>query len=112
MKEYTYIFSLNYIIMNQISVKNLREKKFSMILDVRSKDEYDRGHIPGAKLYDMGDIEKWSKKLKKDKEYYLVCKSGVRSGFAYVMLEDMGFEKCYNVVGGTDAWIEEGYEIE
>ncbi|MEC8339561.1 MAG: rhodanese-like domain-containing protein [Nanoarchaeota archaeon] len=98
--------------MNEITIDELKEIKFATVIDVRTKDEYERGHVPGAKLNELADLDKWSSKLKKDKEYYIICKSGGRSAMACMQLKSKGFDKCYNVVGGMDAWIDEGYEIE
>jgi hydroxyacylglutathione hydrolase len=98
--------------MNEITVKELREKHYDIIIDVRTQEEFDRGHVPGAKHLELSHIHTWCKKLKKEKIYYIICKSGRRSGIACTMLVGIGFEKCYNVSGGTDAWLSEGYEIE
>lgn len=98
--------------MEEISVQDLKEKKFATIIDVRTKEEYNRGHVPGAKHHELADLEKWSSKLKKDKEYYFICRSGARSGVACIQLKSKGFTKCFNITGGTMAWINEGYDIE
>ncbi|MCX8113216.1 MAG: rhodanese-like domain-containing protein [Bacteroidia bacterium] len=73
-----------------------------VILDVRTPDEYQGGHIKGAQnlnLYD--DFEKAIQKLPKDKEYYLHCASGRRSGMAMEIMRKHGF-RAYNLGGYRD----------
>ncbi len=98
--------------MQTITVAELKAKKESgeelYILDVREQSEYDAVNM-GAKLIPLGqiangevdEIEDW-----KDKEVIVHCRSGVRSMQACMILEQMGFEKTYNLTGGILAWDE------
>lgn len=75
------------------------------LLDVRTAGEFSAGTIKGAKNLDVTSSQFQSalKTLDKDKEYYVFCRSGNRSGSACQMLSDQGF-KAYNLAGGVGAW--------
>ena len=75
------------------------------LLDVRTAGEFSSGTIKGAKNLDVSSSQFQSalNTLDKDKEYYVFCRSGNRSGSACKMLSDQGF-KAYNLSGGVGAW--------
>lgn len=83
------------------------EQKDYMLLDVRTPQEFRNGHIPGAVLLDIYDPEFKNKieKLDKDKTYYVICRSGNRSGMACQVMHDMGFKDLYNLEGGMLDWM-------
>jgi rhodanese-related sulfurtransferase len=76
------------------------------LVDVRELSEHDEFNIGGI-LLPLGDIrvgEIDSIEHLKEKEVYLYCRSGNRSGQAALILESMGFTNVTNVVGGMLAW--------
>ena len=75
------------------------------LLDVRSAGEFAGGTIQGAKNLDMmsGQLQKSLGNLDKNKEYFVFCRSGNRSGSACNLMADQGF-KVYNLAGGVGAW--------
>ncbi|GAB3199622.1 rhodanese-related sulfurtransferase [Pontibacter aydingkolensis] len=75
------------------------------LLDVRTAGEYNSGSIQGAKNLDFlsGQFQAALNSLDKDKEYYVFCRSGNRSGSACNLLADKGI-KAYNLAGGVGAW--------
>lgn len=75
------------------------------LLDVRTAGEFASGTIKGARNLDVSSPQFQSalKTLDKDKEYYVFCRSGNRSGSACEMLSAQGF-KAYNLAGGIGAW--------
>ena len=75
------------------------------LLDVRTAGEFASGTVPGAKNLDIlsGQFQAALDSLDKDKEYFVFCRSGNRSGSACQMLSDKGI-KCYNLAGGVGAW--------
>ncbi|MCS7188932.1 MAG: rhodanese-like domain-containing protein [Bacteroidia bacterium] len=82
-----------------------------VILDVRTPQEYQRGHVKGARNIDYyGNFEEAIQKLPKDKIYYLHCASGRRSGAATEIMRKQGFE-AYNM-GGYSAVVEAGFPTE
>ncbi len=88
----------------QITPRELDQKKGIMILDVRTDREYEQGHIPGAVNVQLSDIGDKVKKLKKDKDLVVYCRSGNQSIWAIKRLMGMGYKNLYNLKGGYSAW--------
>ena len=79
----------------------------SIILDVRTEEEFESGYIAGAKnldIYGGADFISSIEELDKSKAYFVYCRSGARSGQACQLMEQMGFEQVYNLEGGVLAW--------
>jgi rhodanese-related sulfurtransferase len=79
----------------------------AVILDVRTEEECLDGIIPGAINIDIykgqGFIYKLEE-LDKTKNYYVYCKVGGRSGQACSIMNELGFEHTYNLLGGFMNW--------
>lgn len=88
----------------QITPRELDQKKGMAVLDVRSHKEYEQGHIPGAVHVPLAEIGDKVKKLKKDKETVVYCRSGNQSIWAIKRLMGMGYKNLYNLKGGYSAW--------
>jgi hydroxyacylglutathione hydrolase len=82
-----------------------------MILDVRSRDEWEEGHIDGSKNIYVGLLNDRVEDLPKDKKIAVVCKTGTRSSFASSILQRSGYVTLTNILGGMDAWKKAGYDI-
>ncbi|PWN07850.1 rhodanese-like domain-containing protein [Rhodohalobacter mucosus] len=90
------------------------EKERGVVIDVRTKMEYDEGHLEMTdKLYDFnsGEFHENVDDLEMDKTYYLYCRSGNRSGQAARLMKNKGFENVYNV-GGFEDLVRAGFEAE
>ncbi len=72
----------------------------AIVLDVRTKGEYQSGHIKGAKHIPLDALNAQMDKLKKETPVITCCASGMRSASAKAMLKAKGFE-AYN--GGS--WV-------
>lgn len=85
----------------------------AVILDVRTADEYNTGHIDGAILIDYrsADFSKQIKELDPSKEYLIYCRSGVRSSHAIDSLKLLGFTHLTELEGGINAWKQEKLPI-
>ncbi len=88
----------------QLTPKELDQKKGVMLLDVRTDQEYEQGHIPGAVHVPLADIGDRVKKHKKEKELVVYCQTGNRSIWAIKRLMGMGYKNLYNLKGGYSAW--------
>ncbi len=79
-----------------------------IILDVRTKAEFDQGHIKGAINMSHNLIEDNIAKLSqyKDKTVVVHCRSGRRAGVAEHILADNGFTKLRHLEGDMNAWVE------
>ncbi len=90
--------------------EKLRADKKNLVLDVRTKKEFDDGHIPGAINIDVNaaDFQAKVAKLDKSKSYLVHCAGGVRSVTACKRLAPAGFEHLVNLEGGYKAWEKAG----
>lgn len=74
------------------------------LLDVRQPSEYEKEHLPGAKLIPLGQLGDSLAEIDKDKPVITYCAIGGRSRVAAQMLNGNGFRKVYNLTGGIKAW--------
>ncbi len=82
-----------------------------IVLDVRTPQEFAAGHIEGARLIPVQDLERHLKALPKDRQIYVYCRSGRRSARAAKMLATHGFDRVENMLGGIEAWKAAGYPV-
>lgn len=73
-----------------------------IILDVRTKEEYNEGHLKNAINIPV-DIINTFEESNKDKEIIIYCRSGVRAGTAMNELHKMGYTNLYTF-GGIQDW--------
>jgi rhodanese-related sulfurtransferase len=83
------------------------------ILDVRTPQEFEKGHIAGAKLIPIAELNDRITELNpvKDKEILVYCYAGNRSKTACGILEKNGFPAIKNLQGGITAWIKNGNKV-
>ena len=82
-------------------------------VDVRPRDEWDEGHLPGALHVPRNNLESRVEALLPDKTQTLVvyCASGTRSAFATKTLRDLGYEHAVNLEDGFVGWKRNGYDF-
>ena len=68
----------------------------TIVIDVRTPDEWLSGHLENAQNIEWQDILNIKESVKKDEEIYLYCRSGNRSGKATRILTDAGFVNVIN----------------
>ena len=69
-------------------------------IDVRTKEEYAEGHIPGSINIELDEIEKIVDIIKdKNSHIYLYCRSGHRSGIALNKVKELGYRDLTNIGG-------------
>lgn len=77
------------------------------ILDVRTQEEFFKGHIDGAQNLDFYDsFELKISKLNKNRTYLIYCQSGNRSNAAMSAFKQLGFKEVYELDGGYNVWQE------
>lgn len=79
----------------------------AVILDVRTEEEVEEGYIPEAKNIDIYQGQAFVNELEqldKSKNYYVYCRSGKRSSQACTLMDQMGFNETYNLLGGFSEW--------
>lgn len=88
-----------------ISVDQLKRMNSVDIIDIRSKNKYERNHILNARnvLFDdlIFDPDKY---ISKNEKTYIYCQSGNRSKILCSILSKKGYDVC-NILGGYQAWI-------
>jgi len=75
-----------------------------LLLDVRQPEEYEAGHVPGAKLIPLGELEARKKELDQRKKIITYCRSGHRSMAAAIALCGLGFKGIHHMDGGILNW--------
>ena len=78
----------------------------AVIIDVRDKDEWDEGHIPGAIHMSRGTIELDIEEKVPDPNAMIICHcgGGGRGALATDSLQKMGYKNVRNMAGGFKAW--------
>ena len=98
-----------------IEFKNeLSSTSNSILLDVRTPEEYAKGHIPNAININVLDnsFNSEIKSLDKSKTIFVYCKVGGRSADAAIKLADNGFKKITDLKGGIMAWENNKFPID
>jgi len=83
--------------------EKLKSAKRPLVVDVRQPEEYQAGHIAGAKLIPLGALSQRMKELPKDREIVCVCASGSRSRAAAKQLIGAGYT-VLDMSGGMMTW--------
>lgn len=101
---------------NEITVEDAAKKMGDSgvrVLDVRTPDEYARGHIEGSENLDYyaGDFKSKIEQLDHSKTYIVHCASGGRSGKAVKLMRELSFTAAYNLTGGFNEWMNKGMAV-
>ena len=100
--SYNYITSIE-------AQERLKSEKGIIVLDVRTKEEYETGHINGAILIDVNNLQEEAESILTNKEssIFVYCRSGNRSITAAKILVKLGYKSVYDL-GRLNDW---PYEI-
>jgi glyoxylase-like metal-dependent hydrolase (beta-lactamase superfamily II) len=82
----------------------LREGRACRVLDVRRPAEWQAGHIADAVHVPLNTLAEQAAELPKDESVAVICAGGFRSSIGTSILEQQGFTRVTNVVGGMAAW--------
>ncbi len=108
----------NILILNLADTKKIFEKKTSVFVDARKKEQYMKGHIKGSinmPVYDFYDyIEKFMTNYNETTPVITYCSSKkcTDSNILAQYLFDMDYKNIKIFIGGFDKWKEKGYKIE
>ena len=85
-----------------------------VLVDVRRRDEWDEGFIPGAIHIPRGSLESRIERAVPERErpILLYCASGERSAFAAKTLEELGYTDVASLAGGYTDWKRNGFPTE
>ena len=85
-------------------VQEYKNAAGAVLLDVRSPQEYQEGHIPGSQNVPLQQLDKVEEVTEnKDTVLYVYCHSGARSRQAVSLLQAMGYTNVHNI-GGIAAY--------
>lgn len=99
-----------YVVLSQKEFKErLAKGDDYLLIDVRTPEEFESGHIEGAVNIDFLNaslFDEEAAKLRTDETLMIYCRSGNRSRKAAGKLQAMGFKKIYDLDGGYNDWTE------
>ena len=104
------IYAVVSYIYQQRIMKTLTEEEFragyrkAQLIDVREPNEYEGGHILGARNIPLSQLTHRKSEIRPDKPVYLYCQNNVRSGRAAQTLRKHGCKEIYNLKGGFKKW--------
>lgn len=96
--------------MKSITIADLAARESTPLIDVRERDEFASGHVPGAVNIPMSEIGDRLDEFPSE-AFDVICQSGGRSARVAQALESRGFDAT-NVEGGTGEWIAAGRAVE
>ena len=84
-----------------------------VLIDVRTPEEYDLGHIPNSLNYDFYSESFQSKilALSKNESVILYCRTNNRSKKTAKILSEKGFKEIFVIEGGITEWVKNGNDI-
>ena len=96
-----------------IEFKKIINSEKGIILDVRTIEEVNEGKIQGATNIDFYDLYFTSKLdlISRDVPIYVYCRSGGRSSRAALKMQELGFNKVYNLLGGIGDWKSNNFKV-
>jgi molybdopterin/thiamine biosynthesis adenylyltransferase/rhodanese-related sulfurtransferase len=97
-----------------VRARGLIEAGDPLIVDVRERDEWDEGHIPGAIHIPRGNLESRIESAERDRTRQIVvyCAVGARSAFAARTLEELGYDDVVSLAGGFTDWKRNGFPVD
>ena len=96
-----------------LEVTQLINRGKTIIVDVRSAEEFATGHLPDAKNIPLPELAKRLSELEKFKTrpIVVVCQKGSRSATAVGLLGKAGFAEATSLEGGIDEWKKQGLPL-
>jgi rhodanese-related sulfurtransferase len=97
----------------RLTVGELHERAGELqILDVRERDEWEAGHIPGSRFVPYHDIRGLPDDLDPAEPIAVICASGQRAAVGASLIQRYGARKVFHVVdGGVPAWTRAGWPV-
>jgi rhodanese-related sulfurtransferase len=113
MKKFFILLIISSCTKNLSIVEKVEKEKFNqliendyVLIDVRTPEEFFRGHIENALNFDFNSPEFNTQitKLNKQQTFLIYCSAGGRSSKASSLMESLGFKKVYELKGGYRNW--------
>jgi molybdopterin/thiamine biosynthesis adenylyltransferase/rhodanese-related sulfurtransferase len=98
---------------SELDARGAQELPEAVWIDVREADEWQEGHVPGARHVPRGFLESRIETTVPDKstEIVVYCAGGNRSAFAAKSLEELGYARVHSLIGGFTDWKRNGLDI-
>ncbi len=95
-------------------IEENRDNPQFVIVDLRTKKEFDDGHIEGAELvhYYATNFMRIMSQLDRETTLFLYCQKGRQSPLAFRALQRLRFAKIYILDGGIEGWVNAGLPTE
>ncbi len=96
-----------------VSVTDAAERfdQGAFLLDVRTVEEWNQGHINGAVLIPLDELRSRISEVPTDQDVLIICRSGNRSGQARDLLRASGLKRTTSISGGINEWIAKGLPV-
>jgi hydroxyacylglutathione hydrolase len=101
---------LNLLTVHELKTKLDRGDKIT-VLDARTQEEWESGHIKGSKNIYVGQIPQRMREIPRDKPVAILCNVGFRAGLGASILLREGCMNVYNILGSMAAWKASGYPM-
>lgn len=83
-------------------IEKFKQTTNAVLLDVRTKEEFREGHIPGSINIPVDRLEVTALNINKDATIFVYCHSGARSSRAVAILKRLGYNNAKNIGGIID----------
>jgi phage shock protein E len=90
----------------------LAKNSKTVLLDVRTPDEYRQAHLKGALLIPLGELQRRVQEIPRDRPVLVYCAVGARSLSAAGFLASKGYRDIYNMSDGLVGWYKNGLPLE
>jgi glyoxylase-like metal-dependent hydrolase (beta-lactamase superfamily II)/rhodanese-related sulfurtransferase len=106
--------TIPFVSLDELAARLRQKRNDFLILDVRERDAYARGHVPGALHLPRGELEMKVDQTfpDPDLEILTVCELGKISTLAASTLRQLGFRRAVALDGGMKSWREGGYPMD
>jgi rhodanese-related sulfurtransferase len=92
-------------------VAELLDAGAAELIDVREPDEWEAGHVPGARNVQLVELTAAAETIRRDRPVIFGCRSGNRSRMAAEAFRESGYD-AHNMAGGLRAWAEHGLPLD
>jgi molybdopterin/thiamine biosynthesis adenylyltransferase/rhodanese-related sulfurtransferase len=98
---------------DEVDARGAQALDGAVFVDVRDRDEWEEGHLPGAVHVSRGNLESRIEGVAPDRTQPVVlyCATGNRSAFAAKTLTELGYENVTSLAGGFTDWRRNGFEV-
>lgn len=95
------------------AIAKLVSSNSALLIDIREKNEFVQGHIPGSKNAPAGTISQYcaSNKIDKEQVMVLICSNGTRSTQVFKKLLTEGYKKVHILQMGIEGWRSANFPI-